>query len=48
MNQGDSINLLSGATSPAEVEMNAVAADIVLSKEDLAMMRKMAEALDQE
>lgn len=48
MNQGDSINLLSGATTPAEVEMNAVAADIVLSKEDLAMMRKMAEALDQE
>ncbi|HQE70037.1 MAG TPA: aldo/keto reductase, partial [Atopobiaceae bacterium] len=34
MNQGDVVNLLSGATSPKEIEMNAPAADIVLSAED--------------
>ncbi|MBB5182246.1 NADH-dependent methylglyoxal reductase [Catenisphaera adipataccumulans] len=46
MNQGSSINLLTGATTPDEVKMNAVAADIVLSEEDNKKMRAMAEALD--
>lgn len=46
MNQGDVVNLLSGATSPKEIEMNAPAADIVLSAEDNKLMRDMAEALD--
>lgn len=47
MNQGDTVNLLTGATTPDQVKMNAVAADIVLSDEDNAKMRKMAEALEQ-
>lgn len=46
MNQGDTVNLLTGATSSAEVEMNAPAASITLSDEDTRLMRKMAEALD--
>lgn len=48
MNQGETVNLLSGATSPEQVEMNAAAADIVLSDEDEKLMRSMAEALDKE
>lgn len=46
MNQGDTINLLTGATTPGEVEMNAKAADIVLTDEDNQKMRLMAEALE--
>lgn len=46
MNQGDAVNLLTGATSPAEVGMNAPAAEIVLSDEDSRRMRRMAEALE--
>ena len=46
MNQGDEINLLTGATKPSEVEANVSAADIVLSEEDNKLMRDMAEALD--
>lgn len=46
MNQGDAVNLLTGATSPAEVRMNAPAAEIVLSDEDSRRMRRMAEALE--
>jgi methylglyoxal reductase len=46
MNQGDTVNLLTGATTPDQVVMNAVAADIVLSDEDNKLMRDMAEALD--
>lgn len=46
MNQGDEVNLLTGATAPEEVLMNTPAADIVLSKEDSDLMRNMAAALD--
>ncbi|HUM83029.1 MAG TPA: aldo/keto reductase [Lachnospiraceae bacterium] len=46
MNQGEDINLLTGATAPEQIDMNAVAADIVLSDEDNKVMRKMAEALE--
>lgn len=46
MNQGDAVNLLTGATSPMQVYQNAPAADIVLSDEDKLLMRKMAEDLD--
>lgn len=46
MNQGDTINLLTGATSPEQVRQNAPAADIVLSEEDKQVMREMAEDLD--
>lgn len=46
MNQGDTVNLLMGATSPDEVRMNVPAADIVLSDEDRQLMRGMAEELD--
>jgi methylglyoxal reductase len=42
MNQGDNITLLSGATTPEQVEMNAVAANIVLSESDSNLMRTMA------
>ncbi len=48
MNQGDAINLLSGATSAEQVEMNAIAASIELTPEDNKLMRDMAEALDKE
>lgn len=46
MNQGDVVNLLTGATTPEQVRQNAPAADIVLSDEDKQLMRKMAEDLD--
>lgn len=46
MNQGDTVNLLTGATSPDEVRMNVPAADIVLSDADSRLMRQMAEELD--
>lgn len=46
MNQGDTVNLLTGATTPDQVKMNTVAADIVLSDEDNQYMRKLAEDLD--
>ena len=46
MNQGDTVNLLTGATSPEQVRQNAPAADIVLSEEDKQVMREMAEDLD--
>lgn len=46
MNQGDEVNLLTGATEPDQVVMNAQAADIVIDEEDLRTMREAAEALD--
>lgn len=46
MNQGDTVNLLTGATTPEQVRQNAPAADIVLSEGDKQLMRKMAEDLD--
>lgn len=46
MNQGSHITLLTGATTPEEVEMNVLAADIQMSPEDVALMRKLAEEAD--
>lgn len=46
MNQGGEVNLLTGATAPDQVDMNARAADIVVNEADLCTMREMAEALD--
>lgn len=46
MNQGETVNLLTGATTPEEIEMNAHAAEVVLSDEDNQRMREMAEALE--
>ncbi len=46
MNQGDTVNLLTGATAPEQIEMNVVAADIVLSDEDNMLIRRMAEELE--
>lgn len=45
MRQGDDITLLTGATTPEEVDMNAVAGDVQLTDADLAYMRGLAEAL---
>ena len=45
MNQGNFVNLLTGATTPEQVKMNAVAADIILSDEDNMKMCELAEAL---
>jgi len=44
--QGDFINLLSGATTTEQIEQNVQSAEIELSKEDVQMMREMAEAID--
>ncbi|MGD1819101.1 MAG: NADH-dependent methylglyoxal reductase [Pleomorphochaeta sp.] len=46
MNQGNNITLLSGATTPEQVVMNAYAADIKLTDEDKELMRDMALALE--
>lgn len=46
MNQGDHVNLLTGATEPGQIDMNAPAADIVLEEVDNRKMRALAEALD--
>lgn len=46
MNQGSHINLLSGATSAEQIEINAKAANIEISASDLLQMRAMAEAID--
>lgn len=46
MNQGDNITLLSGSTTPEQVEKNAKAANIVLSDEDNKLMKDMALALE--
>jgi methylglyoxal reductase len=48
MNQGDTVNLLTGATTPEQVRENAVAANIVLSDEDNQYIRDLAESLDKE
>ena len=46
MNQGSHINLLSGATTADQIVVNAEAADITISAEDLKKMRDMAEEID--
>lgn len=46
MNQGSHITLLTGATTPAEIEMNVLAADIQMSPDDVTLMRKLAEEAD--
>ncbi|MBP2642651.1 MAG: aldo/keto reductase [Firmicutes bacterium] len=44
--QGDFINLLSGATTAEQIKQNVQSAEIELSKEDVQIMREMAEAID--
>lgn len=46
LGQGDNINVLSGAVSKAQLQENIKSASIVLSKEDRAMMRELAEDAD--
>lgn len=46
MNQGDNLNLLSGATTPAQIEENAKAADIVLTEEEVLRMHELAIAAE--
>jgi methylglyoxal reductase len=43
--QGDNVNVLSGSTTPAELDENSKALDINLSKEDVAYMRELAEKI---
>ena len=43
--QGDNINVLSGSTTPEELDENSKALDIQLSAEDVAYMRELAEAI---
>ena len=45
MNQGETVNLLTGATSPDQVKQNVVAADVVLAEEDIRKMNEMAAAV---
>jgi methylglyoxal reductase len=44
--QGDYISLLSGATTAEQIQQNVRSAEIQLSKEDIQLMRNMAEAID--
>lgn len=43
--QGDNINVLSGSTTPEELDENSKALTINLSAEDAAYMRELAEAI---
>lgn len=43
--QGDFITVLSGATTPSQIEENVKAMELKLSKEDIEFMRKLAEEL---
>lgn len=43
--QGDNINVLSGSTTPEELDENSKALDIQLSKEDVVYMRELAEKI---
>ncbi len=45
MCQGDTVNLLTGATTPDQVKMNVVAADVVLEPEDIKKMNDLAAAV---
>ena len=44
--QGEFINLLSGATTVAQIDENIKSAELELEPEDVAYMRKLAEELD--
>jgi methylglyoxal reductase len=44
--QGDYISLLSGATTSEQIKQNVRSAEIELSREDVQLMRKMAEKID--
>ncbi|MDF2789801.1 MAG: aldo/keto reductase [Neobacillus sp.] len=44
--QGDYITILSGATSPEQVQENNKASEIVLAEEDVQLMRTMVEEID--
>ena len=44
--QGDFINLLSGLTTVAQIEVNVKSVDLELDPSDVAAMRDMAEAID--
>ena len=44
--QDEKVVLLSGATTAAQISQNTRSTEIELSKEDVAMIRDMAEALD--
>ena len=44
--QGENVNVLSGAVSKAQLQENVKAASIILSDEDNAIMRKLAEDAD--
>lgn len=44
--QGDFLNILSGATTVEEIKENIKSAELVLEKEDIELMRKMAEEID--
>ena len=44
--QGDFLNILSGATTVEEIKENVKSAELDLDKEDVQMMREMAEAID--
>lgn len=48
MNQGDHITLLSGATTADQIAVNAEAAAVPLTDEDLKQMRDMATAIDRD
>ncbi len=45
LKQSDLVSILSGATSPQQIQENVKATQIVISDEDSVLMRKMAEAL---
>lgn len=45
--QGDFISVLNGASTVAQIRENAKAMEITISKEDISMMRRMAEEADQ-
>ena len=45
LKQSDLVSILSGATSPRQIQENVKATEILISDEDSALMRKMAEAL---
>lgn len=46
LNQGDFVTILTGATTPDQLEENVLASEIILDPEDLRWMREKAEALD--
>lgn len=43
--QGDNVNVLSGSTTPEELDENSKASDIMLSEDEIAYMRTLAESI---